>query len=403
MKPPEKIKRLIHESKITIGPEADERILHDALNELEKRRRDNRAPLDAVLWRALMKNKMIRFGTAFVVIIAVVAAFQFLGNPFGTKLTFAQAIEPILNADTASYDSVISLDDGSMSVSHEMMKGSRYRRTSDGGADAIADSVNGRLRVLILHHKIAEYEYYEKAHSSVQNFLDNLKNQVLILKDDPNFTVKELGRKQLDGREVVGFFASGHEVDSGPEVDITIWADVDTRLPVRIERNWEQFHTVSKNMKFDIPLEEDLFSMEAPAGYTVWDPMNPDFQARTEAKFIEGLRLIAESFNNGFFPDNVYANNYQDWMYGDFSKKLAAMNLPKEEADALEQKMWECFIFIKLFHSQRLIHWTYLGKGVRLGETKTPIFWYKPEKSETYRVIYGDLHVKDVSPENLPK
>jgi len=30
MKPPEEIKRLIHESEITTGPEADERILHDA-------------------------------------------------------------------------------------------------------------------------------------------------------------------------------------------------------------------------------------------------------------------------------------------------------------------------------------------------------------------------------------
>jgi hypothetical protein len=86
-----------------LAPHRDERILHDALNELEKRRRDNRAPLDAVLWRALMKNKIIRFGTAFVVIIIALVAFQFLGNPFETKVTFASAIEPILNAGTLTY------------------------------------------------------------------------------------------------------------------------------------------------------------------------------------------------------------------------------------------------------------------------------------------------------------
>jgi hypothetical protein len=40
---------------------------------------------------------------------------------------------------------------------------------------------------------------------------------------------------------------------------------------------------------------------------------------------------------------------------------------------------------------------------VRLGETETPIFWYRPKGSETYHVIYGDLHVENVDPEDLPE
>ncbi len=409
MKPAEEIKRLIHESKITTGPEADERILHDALNELEKRRRDKRAPLDAVLWRALMKNKMIRYGTAFVVIIAAVAAFKFIGNPFGTKVTFASVVEPILNANTATYDIVSSLDafgpyDASASVTHYAVMGSRHRKTTDGGVTAIMDLENGRVRMLTLYNKVAEYTYDEnkdgQASSFFQNFLDDLKNRILILKGDPNFTVKELGRKQLEGKEVVGFFASGHEVD------ITIWADVNTGLPVQIETNTEidswmykgQVHEIQKNMKFDIPLEEDLFSMEAPAGYTVWDARNLDVRA-AETKFIEGLRLIAERFNHGFFPDGVSIVDYQKWMNDDYDKQLAAMNLPKEEADTLYYKLFESSIFIRFFRGEM----TYRCKGVRLGETEIPIFWYKPENSKTYRVIYGDLHVEDVSPENLPK
>jgi hypothetical protein len=45
----------------------------------------------------------------------------------------------------------------------------------------------------------------------------------------------------------------------------------------------------------------------------------------------------------------------------------------------------------------------YAGNGVKLGEADKAIFWYQPEGSETWRVIYGDLRVKDVAPENLPK
>ena len=47
--------------------------------------------------------------------------------------------------------------------------------------------------------------------------------------------------------------------------------------------------------------------------------------------------------------------------------------------------------------------WHYAGKGVKFGDADTAIFWYRPEGSETYRVIYGDLSVKDVAPQNLPQ
>jgi len=136
--------------------------------------------------------------------------------------------------------------------------GSHHRKTEDGGGTSIAVIENGRVRILTMYNKVAEYTYDEdedgQVSSWVQNFLDDLKNRILILKGDPNFTVKELGRKQLDGKEVVGFFASGHEVDNGPEVDITIWADVNTGLPVQIETNTEidsrmykgQVHTTQK-------------------------------------------------------------------------------------------------------------------------------------------------------------
>ena len=48
-------------------------------------------------------------------------------------------------------------------------------------------------------------------------------------------------------------------------------------------------------------------------------------------------------------------------------------------------------------------NWHYAGKDVKFGQADKPIFWYKPEGSEIYRVIYGDLRVEDVAPENLPE
>ena len=58
-------------------------------------------------------------------------------------------------------------------------------------------------------------------------------------------------------------------------------------------------------------------------------------------------------------------------------------------------------LFHQILESQS--DWTYVGAGVKLGDADTAIFWYQPDGSPTYRVIYGDLHVEDVKPENLPK
>ena len=44
----------------------------------------------------------------------------------------------------------------------------------------------------------------------------------------------------------------------------------------------------------------------------------------------------------------------------------------------------------------------YLGNGVNLGAADRIVCWYKPKNAEKYRVIYGDLAIKDVSSQDLP-
>lgn len=48
-------------------------------------------------------------------------------------------------------------------------------------------------------------------------------------------------------------------------------------------------------------------------------------------------------------------------------------------------------------------NWRYVGEDVKFGDAGTTIFWYRPEVSQTYRVIYGDLSVQVVAQEDLPK
>ena len=48
-------------------------------------------------------------------------------------------------------------------------------------------------------------------------------------------------------------------------------------------------------------------------------------------------------------------------------------------------------------------NWHYAGAEATFGDKTTPICWYRPQGSETYRVIYADLSVLDVAPAELPQ
>jgi hypothetical protein len=156
---------------------------------------------------------------------------------------------------------------------------------------------------------------------------------------------------------------------------------------------------ICKNLKFDVPMDESLFSMDVPEGYTL-QQVELDLLGSTEQDFIEGLRIRAEVFGDGWFPEGVAVEDYLKQAPA-MTKKAEELGLSDEEETELGMKLSRHLLFIRFFKGQG--EWHYAGQGVKLGDAETPIFWYRPEGSETYRVIYGDLSVRDVSPENLPK
>lgn len=46
--------------------------------------------------------------------------------------------------------------------------------------------------------------------------------------------------------------------------------------------------------------------------------------------------------------------------------------------------------------------WQYVGEDVKLGAATQAVCWWQPAGSKTYRVIYGDLSIRDVEPKDLP-
>jgi hypothetical protein len=354
----------------------------------------NRLQARKSIGRIIMNSKWTKLAAAAVIVVAVLLGFHFIGSPLGSSVTFAQVIQPILSANTAILDIVIGAEDPNTPVIHDMVMGSRIRRTLSSIPDNVSIIDLQSSRILSLTESKKEAAYVDlKGLPSMPNYMDQLRNALVQLQDSPHFVVEELGVREIDGRNVVGFLAKH------PRAEITIWADAKTGLPVRIESKEGQLCVIAKNLRFDEPMDEALFSMDVPPGYKL-QQMELDLFGATEADFVEGLRVMAEKFGDGRFPDGVAVEDYLK-RAPEITKKCEQLKLSDEEQLSLGKKMQQYLLFTRFFKGDG--KWYYRGKGVKLGEAEKAIFWYRPRDSKTYRVIYGDLHVADVAPENLPE
>jgi hypothetical protein len=225
-----------------------------------------------------------------------------------------------------------------------------------------------------------------------KNLLEFVRKTITNLKDLP---VQELGQCNIDGRKAIGFQAKG------PNEEVKIWADPQTAKPIRIELLLQQKSLyILKNIEFDMPVDDSLVSMELPAGYTL---SNTEVSLRdfTEKDFIEALRMWTQLLLDGNFPESI---NVEDFLKLTplVGEKIRQLNVSDVEGTRLGMTFGRGFIFFQQL-SPNGIDWHYAGKSVKLGDANKAIFWYRPKDSQTYRVIYGDLTVKDVAPENLPK
>ncbi len=359
----------------------------------EEVRREKTANIRPNVWRKIMKSPITKIAAAVVVISGALIAMHFAGLST-TTVTFADVIKPILNAQTAILDIIIGDEEAGGPVIHDQIKGSRIRRTISNMEDEVSIIDLKAMRILSLTVSKKEAAYIDlKGLPSMPNYMDTLRNIISELQEKPDFEVEELGKQAVDGQEAVGFLAKH------PKVELTIWADPETALPVRIEQVGGQMKVICKNVKFDLPMDESLFSMEVPEGYTLQEA-ELDLLGATEEDFIKGLRIRAEVFGGGQFPDSLAVEDFLKEAPS-MEKKIDELGLAGEEEIELGMKLNRHLLFIRFFKGQG--EWHYAGGGVKLDDAQTPIFWYQPEGSETYRVIYGDLSVKDVSAENLPE
>lgn len=368
-----------------------DRIFREQAFELRKTKEEKQ---HSNFWRTFMKNRIAQLAAAAIIIIAVTLAIYHLIGP-GTKPCMAWdcIIQPIMDARTAELDIIVG-EEGKGPVIHDMIMSSKIRRTMEGMEDTVSIIDLNTSEILTLDPKEKKATYIDlKDLPQMPNYMDQLRGVINMLQENPHFVVDELGEQLVYGQMLYGFRAKH------PQVEIVIWADPETGLPVRIEQQGGQMKIICKNLHFDVPMDESLFSMDAPEDYKV-EQQELNLLGSTEEDFIEGLRIQAEVVGDGQFPDDVSVEHYVK-MAPTIGKKFDKLNVSDEEKMALGMKLSKGLMFIRFFQGQG--KWYYAGKGIKLGDADTPIFWYRPKSSPTWRVIYGDLSVEDVNEQDLPQ
>jgi len=170
-----------------------------------------------------------------------------------------------------------------------------------------------------------------------------------------------------------------------------IWASAETGLPLQIditnERLLGQGKVTIEGFEFDVDVPAPQLGMAGfMPGQWKW--------SLSEDQLVDALQGWVER-HDGQFPACL---THQAWFYNtpDFLQDYGASREDRRKMLTLNARVLVGGI---LFPGQLPAgdDWTYHGNGMTFdpGDNETPICRYRPEGSETYRVIYRDLSVGD--------
>jgi hypothetical protein len=345
-----------------------------------------------------MKSRMTKITAAAMIIIAVIIGINHQCSIDDASIVFADVLEQINNF--RPYTSTITVqEEGIPTVSkHVMMLSLTQRREIHSNGTIVVFDL-ARAKALTL---VPEKKYAIERILDVQATIDF--DPLCLVSAMQNAASLAIGARELEGRIAKGF-RSTNKVN-----DIIVWADIQTKLPIRVEvvHVGKGRKIIMSEFKFDVNFDESLFSVTAPEDYTVekvekggLTELQKFMWNTTEADLVEGLRAVA-IFLNGEFPAGIELRELQKALREYIKRNNLSDSEVQDRLKPVSEKWTKAYWYIKLLKGDLKVRdFHYAGEGVKLGAATTPIVSWWPRDSQSCRVIFGDLSVRDVMPEDL--
>ena len=217
--------------------------------------------------------------------IAIGSGIIFLNSPSGQggSVAFAEVQKAIGSSGSVKSHLIRFTGDDPPTVTTAMWLGPDRLRVELPGGDVTVEDLTRQERMTVSHRDrtaLIEPLYVSTDYSNAKtDFLQKLRNL-------PGQATKKLGERMVDGRKAIDFAV---KLDGG-ESKVTV--DAATKLPIQIEVSYpprfggKSIREVTVNFVFDPILDESLFRIVPPAGYTVAR------HARGEASPQDGSSLV---------------------------------------------------------------------------------------------------------------
>ena len=388
-------------------------------------------PKRYILMECIMKSRITKLAAAAAIIIAVLL---FIYNVDSSSVALADVLEKVKQVPVFMYKM-------RMQMTGDMISGSSISNMEQEATIIISaergikmemtttDPNTGEQttqQMYILPEEKAMYMIMPEQKKYIRmDFNDELLDRMKKQSNDPremiekilNYEYTKLGRSVIEGVTVEGFETTDPAVYGGAigdSIRIRLWVDIQTWLPVLTEMDIElggkmRIQGVIYDYQWDIQVDESEFvpvipqDFETLAGGMKMPEMN-------EEAAIEGLRLFEEF--TGKYPENLSIMTLMEEI-GDlrsspgpaaeeFREKLKNAE-SEEERVALLMDVMRPIQSIGMFYMmlvQDKKDPAYYGDKVTPEFPHAVLMRWKTEDGN-YRVVFGDLTVEDVTPDEL--
>jgi len=263
------------------------------------------------IWRTIMKSSITKLAAAAVIIITVVLGTHYFGGSVETTAAFGNVLG-YLQTHSYTFDLTSPGTDekgmARVTIKAMIMELGRMRfdcPTMEGKMSSITNLNTGKTLLLFHQNKagVLVEESILKKDTGAQGILTLCTRPIASLWNLRNGTEERLGEKEIDGQIVTGSKFSQKDKDF--EYDITIWADKQKNTPYLVEiiskpttdKSFPVIKWTAANFNLDIELDEKLFSLEVPAGYTLsyqsnLEDMKAETQPSAQAQKIEQMLAL---------------------------------------------------------------------------------------------------------------
>ncbi len=386
--------------------------------------------------RTIMKSRIIKLAAAAVIVIGIVLVINFLVGA-GSSVVLADVLKKVEQVQAFMYKMKMSMTGNmqpGMPTGKQEMEGTITISNNYGMKMemTMADANTGQKRITQQMYVLPEKKMMiavmpeQKKFMRMEfdeDFLARMKKQ----NNDPREMIKQimsckyvdLGRSRINGVEVEGFQTTDPVFSGGAmeNVKVTLWVDVENRLPVRSEMDFKmneqmQMSGVVYDYQWDVPVDVGEFEPVIPEDFTALPTEGMKIPSATEEAAIEGLRFFSEIF--GQYPKSLNLMNLmQEFTDIRDSANLSEAGLKlQEEMKQMQTDEERVKVAMEMMQPAQSLGMFYMTlvqdrkEPAYYGDKVAPEFghavlmrWKKDEGG--YRVIFGDLTVEDVNAQRL--